>query len=265
MNFLGKIIGGICGALILGPIGAVIGVFIGHIFDRGLKGALQVGNLGKTKQTFFNSTFAVMGHIAKSDGRVSENEIQMARAIMQRMGLDENGKRRAIEQFNFGKHTDFELHACLQNLHHTCRFQYLLKMFLDMQVQAAFADGRPSRQKQQLLQSIARDLNLPPIDFAHIEAMMYGQARQSYTGGQSSSQQQYRPSTGLTLDEAYRILGVTPQTPANEVKRAYRKLMSENHPDKLVSKGLPEDMIKVATEKTQQIQKAYDLIKNLNP
>jgi len=61
--------------------------------------------------------------------------------------------------------------------------------------------------------------------------------------------------------EAYAVLGVTPQDSKADIKKAYRRLMSQHHPDKLVSKGLPEEMIKVATEKSQKIRDAYDLLK----
>ena len=65
----------------------------------------------------------------------------------------------------------------------------------------------------------------------------------------------------LTLSQAYKILGVSKNSSEAEIKKAYRRLMSQHHPDKLVSKGLPDEMIQLATEKTQEIRKAYDLIK----
>lgn len=264
MRFSGKIIGAICGFLIGGGniITAAIGFIIGHIFDVGVRQSgshFQFGNVNKTRQSFFDTTFAVMGFVAKSDGRVTEQDIQMARVVMSRMRLDEAGKRRAVEQFNRGKQADFDWHDCLAELQHYCRSSYLLRMFLDMQVQAAFANGSASQTKRELLQAIAQQLGFPPIDFSHIESMLYGQYRQQYQHQRSYSPP---PQQSMPLDEAYEVLGLQKGASQAEVKRAYRRLMSKNHPDKLVAKGLPESMIKVATEKTQQIQKAYDLIKN---
>ena len=66
----------------------------------------------------------------------------------------------------------------------------------------------------------------------------------------------------MTLEDAYAILEVSPQASDREVKKAYRLLMSRHHPDKLVAKGLPEEMMKIATEKTQEIRAAYEIVKN---
>ncbi len=68
-------------------------------------------------------------------------------------------------------------------------------------------------------------------------------------------------SSEININEAYDLLGVKASDSDTEIKKAYRRLMSQHHPDKLVSKGLPEEMIKLATEKTQQIKKAYEQIK----
>jgi len=88
--------------------------------------------------------------------------------------------------------------------------------------------------------------------------MVMGQQHFHQTGsGQAHYQQQ---SSEEALKEAYAVLGVTSAASDGEVKKAYRRQMNEHHPDKLVSKGMPEEMVKMATEKTQEIKAAYELV-----
>ena len=128
--FVGKLLGGLLGFLMAGPLGALLGLWLGHSFDNGLK--LNKGtfgfapNLGTVQNEFFITTFMVMGHIAKSDGRVSQQEIAMARQVMQALHLNEAMRLKAMHAFNDGKAPDFDLQQCLQHFlqhrarHHQC-------------------------------------------------------------------------------------------------------------------------------------------------
>lgn len=263
MTWFGKILGTIFGFLLLGPLGAVLGFFVGNFFDKGLNVdwlKLNAGGNKTIQNTFFTSTFAVMGHVAKADGRVSERQIQLARLAMQRMGLHGERKLLAMEYFNQGKQAQFQLNPTLDQLRKLCPSQHLLRMFLDLQVQTAYADGAPSARIKNLLQHISVTLGLGSIDFSHIEAMLYGHWQQ-----QSSYQRHYQQAgpqqPRTSLNEAYDILGSNQQANDADVKKAYRRKMNENHPDKLTAKGLPKEMIELATEKTQQIKAAYEQIK----
>ncbi|MCH9744472.1 MAG: co-chaperone DjlA, partial [Gammaproteobacteria bacterium] len=262
----GKIIGAIIGFVIANIPGALIGLLFGHLFDRGaFKNFFQAfgihsGAQSQTRQLFFNCTFAVMGYIAKSDGHVSEKEIQAARHVMQQMGLQGDAKKQAIKQFYFGKSNEFNLSHVMYDLKQTCRHRpMLLKSFLDIQNAIAQADGHMTPQKQAVLQQIRDELGIPSFNFHGFQGF-YQQA-----GG--SRQQQYqryqRPqySTQSQLSEAYEMLEIKSSATDAEVKKAYRRMMSKNHPDKLIAEGLPPEMIKIATQKTQQIKDAYELIK----
>jgi DnaJ like chaperone protein len=136
-------------------------------------------------------------------------------------------------------------------------------MFLEIQMAVACSDGEMHSAEEALLRKIANWLGfssqqcewmlqraMASIRFAHQQHQYQGQAGGHYAG----------PSSATQLTDAYRILGVEKSATDAEVKRAYRKLMSQHHPDKLVSKGLPEEMIKIAKEKTQEIKGAYELI-----
>lgn len=258
MRIWGKIIGGFFGFLLGGPIGLIIGIFIGHLFDRGL--SIQSFNTSANSEAqaaFFNATFLVMGHIAKADGRVSEAEINAARSIMNRMGLNEEQRQRAIRLFEEGKQPQFNLEQTLTHLSQACHgSRVLLRMFVEIQSQNALADGHLSPAKQQILQTICRYLGFAPLNFAFFEDFFGGFQR----GYQQQHQHYQRGNSHSQLQEAYQTLEVPQTATLPEIKKSYRKLMSQHHPDKLMAKGLPEGMVKLATEKTQKIQAAYEKI-----
>jgi DnaJ like chaperone protein len=262
MNWAGKIIGMVFGFLLGGPIGLLMGLFIGHILDQNwlrrlfVSVSLQRTRVPKIQQIFFNNTFRVMGNIAKADGRVSENEIRQARQIMQQMGLDENLKREAIRLFGEGKEPQFNLRAALMQVKEVCAFQpTLLRIFLEMQIQVAFADGgNISQPKREILLNICQQLGVSSVHFNQFEQRY--RAEQNY----QRYQQQPRPDPYAQLNNAYQVLGLPRSANDAEIKKAYRRLMSRHHPDKLMAKGLPPEMIKMATQKTQQIKSAYEQI-----
>ena len=249
----GKIIGGLIGLFRGGITGALIGFVFGHLVDRFLGGLLGVG---ATREAFFDALFAALGHLAKADGRVSEAEIRMAEQLMARMQIGGEERQRAIRLFNQGKQADFDLEPVLRRFsQHTLARPDLRHMFLEILVEAAFAEGQPSAAELAVLQRVAAQLHIPPQWFA---AML--QARG--TGGAGA--QQGRRTGGIvrgTLEQAYAQLGLKPQASDAEIKRAYRKLVSQYHPDKLVSRGLPEEMMEMAKTRVREINTAYDQIK----
>lgn len=268
MNWWGKLIGGTLGFMIGGPIGALLGVVLGHGFDgqrapRDWSGA-AMGNNSRVQTVFFTTTFSVMGHLAKADGRVSESEIQMARNIMRHMNLKEDQVQAAIRLFNEGKQPDFPLDDILQQFRQECgRRLGLMQMFLEIQVQAAMADGVITPAERRILDRMCAVLGLPVSVIRQIEAlirMQQGRAGQQQYGGagDAHSQAARRPDA---VADAYGVLGVEPSAGDAEVKKAYRRLMSRHHPDKLAAKGLPEEMMRVAQEKAQEITRAYDIVK----
>lgn len=268
--YVGKIIGGICGLLLSGgnPAGLLLGVFVGHWFDRSLRfqGFFRIRNK-KAQKAFFDAAFLVMGHIAKADGRVSENEIQVAREIMNRFGLSEETRKEAMRLFNQGKSEGFDLESTLTAFKCACPFDLgLMYSFIEIQIQAAYADRRLNPKTKYILQYIARSLGVGGLNFALYD-MLFGLRNgsafheQNNRGYQGSYYRERRSTTYThytSIQESYTILGVNQRASNNEIKKAYRQMMSQHHPDKLIAKGLPEEMIKVATEKTQKIQKAYE-------
>jgi DnaJ like chaperone protein len=254
MAWWGKVIGGALGFMMGGPLGALLGSALGHQFDGGMaRGGGGIGaRLERTQAAFFTATFSVMGHIAKADGRVSQHEIQAARSLMEQMRLDESQKQAAIELFQKGKEAGFPLDDVLTQFKSECHRQTtLLRMFFEIQVQAAMADGRMDPAESQVLRHVGRALG---FDSAQIEQLI--QFVSGASGGQRAS------AKVQPVSEAYKVLGVSPNASNDEIKKAYRRLTNQHHPDKLVAKGMPEEMIKIANEKTQEIRKAWERIRD---
>ncbi len=261
MGWAGKILGGAFGFMLGGPLGALIGASFGHNFDKGMgrasssssQGGWGLGNQQRVQTAFFTATFSVMGHIAKADGKVSRDEIRMAQAVMDHLQLDANLRRAAEKLFQEGKGADFPLDDILQQFRQeTHRRTTIIQMFLEIQLQAAYADGELHPAEKRILLHISSVLGVPRSLYDQLESIVRAGGGQRGRSGVTG-----KPS----LQESYQTLGVKSATTDAEVKRAYRRLMSQHHPDKLVAKGLPEEMMKIATEKTQQIRTAYEIIK----
>ena len=268
----GKIIGAFFGFLTAGPIGAVIGIMVGNFFDRGLHQHFSrkhwhyhAEKRKSVQNDFFKATFSVMGHIAKANGHVSKQDILMAKTLMQEMDLTKTQIKAAQDYFTAGKKSDFNLTKVIMELKQKLSSNpELLKLFIDIQYRAALVDGL-SFKKQQIFNSILSLMGLAPInkqnrffeDFANFSWNQNTNHQQSSSSYQQQNQQQ-RPQS--FLDQAYAILEISPLSSKQEIKQAYRRLTSRNHPDKLIAKGLPESMIKIANEKTQAIRKAYEQI-----
>src|SRR5471032_1793507 len=264
MQYWGKLLGLMLGLMSgVGFWGIVIGLLIGHMFDK----ARSVKSRGyfadqQTRQTiFFRTTFEVMGHLTKSKGRVTEADIQIASLYMDRMQLHGEHRNAAQRAFHSGKESTYTLREKMRELRKVCfgRFD-LIRTFLEIQIQAAFADGSLHPNERQVLYVIAEELGISRQQFDQFLSMMEGGQQ---FGGQSAGGGYYPPGAdpGPTLEDACKVLGVNSTDDATTIKRAYRKLMSEHHPDKLVAKGLPPEMMEMAKEKAQSIQAAYDLIK----
>jgi DnaJ like chaperone protein len=133
-----------------------------------------------------------------------------------------------------------------------------MRMFAEILVHAAYADGGLDHAERRILDQVRTLLGFSVREFRHIEAVVYN-AR--YFGGTGSAGQTSPAAGRHSLREAYAVLGVEESDSDAKVQKAYRRMMNQHHPDKLVAKGLPEEMIRLATEKTQEIKQAYELIK----
>lgn len=236
---IGFFIGGAVGALLLATLAWCLGRWASVRLLRNLK-AIQ--------EQFLDATFAVMGALCKADGRVTEAEIRTAEALFDRLRLSPDARRSAQQSFNRGKSPDFDLDAELQRFVSRCgRHQALLSMFLQMQLSAVAADGTLHPSEHEMLLRVARGVGLPESEVRRLEAML-------------GANIQGAPAAADALAAAYEVLGVQADASDAEVKRAYRRQVSQNHPDKLAARGLPDSMRTMAEQRTREIVEAHDRI-----
>ncbi|REG84877.1 co-chaperone DjlA [Marinomonas pollencensis] len=257
-----KLIGAILGTIVMGFWGGLLGLFVGAMLDSAKRGEAFVGlrgrvNVRQQQETFFRTLFLLMGRLAKSDGRVSEEEIQLAEAVMQRLRLSPMAQEQARQLFNEGKSANFDLSAVLGQFKNVVGPGDLTRTLLEILLVSAYADGHFSVEEKSLVSQVCAYLGVSVAEFEslHIQVKQQAHFRQGY---QSSP---HGANSKDLLKAAYDALGVSSEMSDGEIKKAYRKLMSQHHPDKLSAKGLPDEMIEHAKERTQEIQSAYEMIK----
>jgi DnaJ like chaperone protein len=252
-HWWGKLIGGIIGLMRGGLVGLVFGAFIGHLVDRFLAG---LGGVSRVRGAFFSAMFSTLGHINKADGRVTKAEIAAAEELMRRLQLTEAERQEAIRHFQQGKSPDFDLEGTLKDFARNSMLRHELRiMFVELLLEAALADGELSAPERAILMQSCAVLHIPANVFS---AML--RARQ-VGGGYTYQNQRMGPDPAHALQQSYATLGLKPDANAQEIKRAYRKLISQYHPDKLVSQGLPEEMMEMSKKRVREINAAYDKIK----
>ncbi len=278
MKWTGKLIGGFIGAA-FGPWGIAVGALLGHQYDahtdtprrirsrgyRSQSGSRRNADAGAVSDRFFATTFQVMGYIAKSDGRVSEAEINAARGVMNDLKLEPVAVRAAIEHFSRGKSADFDLDAAVLGLRRACADRPdLLRVFLEIQLEAAIVGTDMQGPARTLLHDIASILGVSGLELVHMEAVLRIRGEASHqrheerasAGGRRAAQ-----SAGMPVNDAYKVLEVDAGATDEEIVKAYRRQISKHHPDKLQANGLPESMLEHAKQRTQQIIEAYELIR----
>ena len=253
MSWWTTVLGGAFGFMLGGPLGAMLGAAFAGNFSKGKSSMggfakdYHIGDQQRVQAAFFSSLFSVMGYIAKIDGKVSKSEIRLAQQVMQHMQLADDMQKVAKELFNQGKQADFNLDEVLEQFRIESHGRtHLVRMFLEMQIQAAYADGVLDDKEREVLKYIAQKLHFSLHELEHLI--------QQFAATSNSVSK-------LTIDDAYVILDADKSLTDKELKRTYRRLLAQHHPDKLVAKGLPEEMMIIAKEKTQEIISAYELIK----
>lgn len=258
--WMGKAMGSMFGLMTGGPFGMMFGAFFGHLFDTNLERWLSGQSIllnqfsrGDVQRLFFASLYRVMGRIAKSDGRVNEAEIAAASFVMDRMRLKGKQREKAVAYFTEGKQLDTDIWTDLHSLG-TVLNPAMTQMFLEVVLTIAYSDGDINAEEQACIQRVCSELGVPAGLYDQVHQRIQEAIRQA-RGGDDQSEQ--------AVAKAYATLGVNADISDRELKQEYRRLMNQNHPDKLSAQGLPDEMIQLAKEKTQEIQTAYALIKKV--
>ena len=252
------------GTFLFGPVGAVLGLglALGYFALRAASGRL--GGAGASRAdagaVFFRASFTVMGSVSKADGQVTAAEIRKAEEVMEHaLGLSPEQRRTAQQHFRAGAQPDFDLDGVLAELAAVCgREPDLIAVFMEIQVMAACADGEYLPAEDAVIRRCCQALGFPPEMVQEMLAL-------HLSGGPSADAgADFGRRSGAGTDElgrAYRLLEVEPSASDREVQHAYADQMRKFHPDKLVSKGLPQEMMDFASERTKDLTKAYQLVK----
>lgn len=251
---MGKLIAGFFGLLLgsalhIGLFGLTFGLWIGHQFDEALKKSFLLWTTPNQKTSrsralpkIYEQCFGLLGHIAKSDGLVTPEEIEVANALMSALNLRGKTKRQAAQKaFNNGKRKNFSLQSALMQIQIQCLMNPLLKQKLVEAILALRqADGATHPYKDRLIQHVLQQLNI---------TFQYQRQQQASHG--------YQPTPSQS---DYTLLGVDLNVTKDSLKKAYRRLMHKHHPDRLTAQGASDSEIKRATEQTQDIKAAYERI-----
>ncbi|MGF6711594.1 DnaJ like chaperone protein [Luteibacter sp. W1I16] len=259
MNFTGTLIGAVLGMWLTHNLfGALVGGALGFMFDASRQ---QQRRRTPTQGGYVAPLFALIGAVAKADGRVSEREIAIAERLMARMGLDQEARRVAIDAFNEGKQPEFNATAVIDELRQWVghRRDHAFPV-IDVVIETVLAEGNPSPEKMAILRQLAFALRVSDMELMALMAMKgyawnAGASGRSYGGGGGYTP----PQRNTQGPDPYAILGIQRDADDRAIKRAYRKLISEHHPDRLGD--LPDDMRRRAEARASEINAAYERIK----
>src|SRR5712671_940343 len=177
MSWKGIFFGALIGLMITRTVwGAVIGAILGHMIESGTHG--RAAHSMSISDEFFRTTFELMGHVAKSDGRVSEAEIDAARGLMHELKLGPREISIAIACFRAGKSATYDAELGVERLREACGQRYdLLRAFMELQLRAALAGNGMSPPARVILARVAERLGMSGLEFAYMEAALRARQR----------------------------------------------------------------------------------------
>ena len=262
-RIIGTFIGAVIGVLLVSPLLKIVsvtaGYMVGRQFDRGFAAQRHAfddlgAGAGRVSEEFVRALFMCMGHLAKADGRVSEEEIRAARLVMHRLNLTPAQVRKAIHWFDDGKEPGFPLVQTVRELRRVhARRAEQRTLFVRLLLEVVLAGRRLRSQERTLIWTVCTELDIGRVELAQLEAMILAQKgfRRSPAGSADTAR----------LRAAYATLGVDESSTNDEIKRAYRRLMNRNHPDKIAGDNPDEAEIEEAQRRTREIRSAYEMLK----
>jgi DnaJ like chaperone protein len=257
--YWGKIIGTLAGLATLKPWFVVLGLFLGHQFDRGFVDRYRDferagADVGRVSEDFVRALFQTLGHLAKVDGRVSEEEIRATRMVMHRLGLSPAHVRRAIAWFDDGKRPEFPLLQTIREVRRSsARSAAKRAIFLRLLLEVVLAKDALKKEERALIWTICNELDIGRVELAQLEAMIRAQKgfRRSPAGDADAAR----------VRGAYDALGMSPDASNEEIKKAYRRLMNKIHPDKIAGSNPDAADVAEAERRKREVRSAYEMLK----
>jgi len=248
MGWFGKLTFGTMGLLFGGPLGAIAGAALGHMLvdkKAGLTGQAArsipgpgFGQVEQTQAAYFISLFSILGKLSKIDGVVTNDEIVVVQNFINSLPMEEREKQFARQVFNEAKNSPYPIEDFAAQLSQAIQNQpSLLLSFFDLLFKIAAADGKLHPAEETALKSIQNIFRISDRQYADIKAVYFQE-----------------------LDKHYKMLNCTPESSNEEIKSNYKKLVKDFHPDKIISKGLPEEFVNFAESRFREIQESYEKI-----
>lgn len=234
-------------------------LLVAYQFYRGFRHSVksferQGENLAQVSDEFVRALFGCMGHLAKSDGRVSEDEIRAARLIMHRLGLSPAGVRRAIGWFDDGKRPGYPLVQTVREVRRvSARSAGKRTLFLRLLLEVVLAKPSLNREERAMIWTVCSELDIGRVELAQLEAMIRAQKGFKRSPAGDADARRVR--------NAYATLGVDPESSNDEIKKAYRRLMNRNHPDKIAGSNPEAEVVAEAERRTREVRSAYEMLK----
>jgi DnaJ like chaperone protein len=245
MGWLGKMVGGTIGFALGGPLGAIAGAVFGHAFDRSEERTFsqerqRLSPGEETQFAFFIGAFSMLAKLSQADGRVSQEEVTSIEKFMVfDLGLNRESQAVAMNIFHAAMASPGTFQDFADQFYQRFRFQpQLLDVMLDILLRVSIADGALSEAEERLILAAKSIFSIGDAQYVAIKSR-YIQDNDRY----------------------YTILGVQRNDTNEAIRKQYRKLAKEYHPDMIASKGLPEEFTKLAEDKFREIQKAYDMVR----
>ena len=245
MGIIGKVLGGAIGFAMGGPLGAVAGAVFGHAYDSSkqtprLGYSDRVSTAEQSQITFFVAAFSMLAKLTKSDGTISDEEVRSIENFMARdLHLSPSDRKIAVDIFHTAVASPETFESFAAQFYNAFHDQpQMLEFMTDILLRVSLSDGQLTPGEEQMIDSAVRIFHISPARFEELKA-------------------RYVSKT----EKYYAILGASRTDSIEEIKKKYRRLVSEYHPDKIASKGLPEEFIRFANDKFREIQEAYDAIK----
>ena len=249
MGWFGKLTFGSLGMFLGGPLGAIAGAALGHhLFDKQrdnaahdmLSGGHQaLRHVEQTQAAYFITIFSILGKFAKIDGVITKDEIAVTQNFIDSLPIRNEEKQFAKRVFREAKDSRYTIEDFAVQFYQFNRQRpEIIHSFFDLLFQVALADGVLHPAEEAALKRTKEIFHLSDQQFNNIKSGYFDD-----------------------VDKSYKILNCTPESSDQEIKSNYKKLVKDFHPDRIVSKGLPEEFTEFATKRFREIQEAYEKIR----